>query len=85
MENIAPSASQSNSSHLYYTDDETQVELSKAGESSSGVEETTLSGSNHYKPLSTDGIGGLVEQLQALNISMKLVLDQVSPLAQQES
>lgn len=61
---------------LFHVDDETIVTLSDGG-GSAPTSPTSLMNGYHFQPLSTEGIGGLLEQIEALNLSMKRVLKQV--------
>lgn len=64
------------STSLFHVDDETVITLSDGGDSAPTSPVSLMSG-QHFQPLSTDGIGGLLEQIKALNLSMERVLKQV--------
>lgn len=77
VENITSTAAKPEVTYLYHTNDDTQVKISDGADSRPGTSENSPN-VQIFQPLSTEGIGGLIEQLQDLNLEMRSVLEQVS-------
>lgn len=80
VERVTPKDTSTDSSCLCYVNDNTDIHFSDSvasPPSSSGAHTNGCS----FTPLSTDGIGGLIEQIETLNTSMRLVLEEVKILA----
>lgn len=75
VESISGGATTARAPQLFYVDDNTEIMLSDGLD---GLAAPTVTNGHAFQPMSADGIGGLVEQMEALNTSMRLVLEQVS-------
>lgn len=60
---------------LFYANDKTDITISDGANITSL---DTITNGFAYTPISTDGIGGLVDQIETLNANIRLVLEQVS-------